>query len=281
MCPGCTDAGVGGARERAQRRGGAVRGAVPAAAAVRLVGRRHPLPQPGAAGAAAQRPAAACWHAAVVHPQRARAHAHVWRHSPAAQQQARAWGWRPVHAARVCSFWPDTRVMATCMGVHTQHRGDYITSGGAGGELRVWDLASREMVAHLKHHNAAITDLKVCVCARAGCDKQHLHRCVGLQPRVQAWRRDHALRQAGPSVLCPRRCCRTTRASWLRAKTGRGRCGARRAAVATAGDTRALSNMRAPARAPRPAPHRPPPPPTHTHTTTTTNVLAGTWVQKR
>lgn len=29
------------------------------------------------------------------------------------------------------------------------------------GELRVWDLASREMVVHLKHHSLAITDLKV------------------------------------------------------------------------------------------------------------------------
>jgi WD40 repeat protein len=41
------------------------------------------------------------------------------------------------------------------------HRGDFIASGGAGGELRVWDLASREMVVHLKHHSLAITDLKV------------------------------------------------------------------------------------------------------------------------
>lgn len=40
-------------------------------------------------------------------------------------------------------------------------RGDFIASGGAGGELRVWDLASREMVVHLKHHSLAITDLKV------------------------------------------------------------------------------------------------------------------------
>lgn len=39
-------------------------------------------------------------------------------------------------------------------------RGDFIASGGAGGELRVWDLSSREMVVHLKHHSLAITDLK-------------------------------------------------------------------------------------------------------------------------
>jgi hypothetical protein len=43
----------------------------------------------------------------------------------------------------------------------TCRRGDFIASGGAGGELRVWDLASREMVVHLKHHSLAITDLKV------------------------------------------------------------------------------------------------------------------------
>jgi hypothetical protein len=41
------------------------------------------------------------------------------------------------------------------------HRGDFIASGGAGGELRVWDLASREMVCNLKHHALAIIDLKV------------------------------------------------------------------------------------------------------------------------
>jgi hypothetical protein len=40
-------------------------------------------------------------------------------------------------------------------------RAQFVASGGAGGELRVWDLASREMVAHMKHHTMAITDLKV------------------------------------------------------------------------------------------------------------------------
>lgn len=43
----------------------------------------------------------------------------------------------------------------------TCRRSDFIASGGAGGELRVWDLASREMVVHLKHHSLSITDLKV------------------------------------------------------------------------------------------------------------------------
>lgn len=48
----------------------------------------------------------------------------------------------------------------------SQH-GRFIASGGAGGELRVWDVASREMASHLKHHGAAITDLKVCSSRRS------------------------------------------------------------------------------------------------------------------
>jgi hypothetical protein len=39
--------------------------------------------------------------------------------------------------------------------------GHFIASGGAGGEVRVWDVASREMVTHLKFHSQAITDMEV------------------------------------------------------------------------------------------------------------------------
>jgi len=48
-----------------------------------------------------------------------------------------------------------------CLVVFYVIRAQFVASGGAGGELRVWDLASREMVAHMKHHTMAITDLKV------------------------------------------------------------------------------------------------------------------------
>lgn len=40
-------------------------------------------------------------------------------------------------------------------------RGRYVASGGAGGEVRLWDAASREMVCQLKHHTGAVTDLGV------------------------------------------------------------------------------------------------------------------------
>jgi len=36
-----------------------------------------------------------------------------------------------------------------------------VATGGAGGELRVWDSASREIASHMKHHTMPITDLKV------------------------------------------------------------------------------------------------------------------------
>eukprot|EP00775_Hariotina_reticulata_P008043 gene8043-8238_t len=59
---------------------------------------------------------------------------------------------------------PNAHVTAHSCGVpalQLSSRGHFVASGGAGGELRVWDLASREMVAHMKHHTMAITDLKV------------------------------------------------------------------------------------------------------------------------
>jgi hypothetical protein len=40
-------------------------------------------------------------------------------------------------------------------------RGHFVATGGAGGELRVWDSASREIASHMKHHTMPITDLKV------------------------------------------------------------------------------------------------------------------------
>lgn len=60
-------------------------------------------------------------------------------------------------------------------------RGDFIASGGAGGELRVWDLASREMVVHLKHHSLAITDIKV------GGGLQGLHAMPVCMACCNAW----------------------------------------------------------------------------------------------
>ncbi|WIA35292.1 hypothetical protein OEZ86_003749 [Tetradesmus obliquus] len=61
---------------------------------------------------------------------------------------------------------PNAHATAHSCGVpalQLSHRGHFIASGGAGGEIRVWDLASREMVSHMKHHVMAITDLKVMI----------------------------------------------------------------------------------------------------------------------
>merc|ERR1719281_2264250 len=35
----------------------------------------------------------------------------------------------------------------------------FVVSGGAEGELRVWELKTRQMVSHLKEHNARVNDL--------------------------------------------------------------------------------------------------------------------------
>ncbi|KAI8474579.1 MAG: flagellar associated protein [Monoraphidium minutum] len=45
--------------------------------------------------------------------------------------------------------------------VEVSNRGHFVVSGGAGGEVRVWDASSRELAAHLKHHAQPITDVKV------------------------------------------------------------------------------------------------------------------------
>ncbi|KAF6264277.1 flagellar associated protein [Scenedesmus sp. NREL 46B-D3] len=61
---------------------------------------------------------------------------------------------------------PNAHATAHSCGVpalQLSHRGHFVASGGAGGEIRVWDLASREMVSHMKHHVMGITDLKVMV----------------------------------------------------------------------------------------------------------------------
>lgn len=104
--------------------------------------------------------------------------------------------------------------LPACHGLGCRH--DFIASGGAGGELRVWDLASREMVAHLKHHSLAITDLKVGGCGAqqvasqeelsaqkcALCWKQAIQRC---QPAAMAPCIDHPSRPLTAPVTA---CCR-------------------------------------------------------------------------
>ena len=43
-------------------------------------------------------------------------------------------------------------------------------TGGVRGEVRVWELRSREMVAHLKEHTMAVTDMvRVCTAKTTRC----------------------------------------------------------------------------------------------------------------
>jgi len=58
---------------------------------------------------------------------------------------------------------PDAhRTPAACgvTAVQVSNRGHFVATGGAGGEVRVWDGTSRELVSHLKHHGQPVTDLK-------------------------------------------------------------------------------------------------------------------------
>merc|ERR1719281_1902252 len=45
----------------------------------------------------------------------------------------------------------------TCMRLPTNVR--FVVSAGAEGEIRVWELKTRQMVSHLKEHNARVNDL--------------------------------------------------------------------------------------------------------------------------
>lgn len=47
----------------------------------------------------------------------------------------------------------------TALSVSTNER--FIVTGGEGGEVRVWELRTREMVSHLKEHTARVTRLAV------------------------------------------------------------------------------------------------------------------------
>ena len=59
------------------------------------------------------------------------------------------------------------------------HRASFVASGGAGGELRVWDTRSREMVANMKQHTAPINDIAVLA------DDIHLVRAItGSNPTM-------------------------------------------------------------------------------------------------
>ena len=40
-------------------------------------------------------------------------------------------------------------------------RSNFVVSGGAGGEIRAWELSSRGMVSNMKQHNAPITDIAI------------------------------------------------------------------------------------------------------------------------
>lgn len=59
---------------------------------------------------------------------------------------------------------PEAHSLSNAVGVtaiKAAHRHPLIVSGGMGGELRAWDMRSRELVCNMKQHGAAIVDLCV------------------------------------------------------------------------------------------------------------------------
>lgn len=59
---------------------------------------------------------------------------------------------------------PNAHALAHSVGVTAlaiSHRGLFFITGGMGGEVRAWDMRSREMVAHMKLHAGRICDVAV------------------------------------------------------------------------------------------------------------------------
>ncbi|CAD7702435.1 unnamed protein product [Ostreobium quekettii] len=73
-------------------------------------------------------------------------------------------------------FGNSTGVSAMCLGA----RGDLVISGGMRGDIRVWDLASRGLVAQLKQHMGAVTAV------RAFADNSHALSCSEDQS-IKLW----------------------------------------------------------------------------------------------
>lgn len=71
----------------------------------------------------------------------------------------------------------------------------FVVSGGAEGELRVWELKTREMITHLKEHGARINDLKLFpndqYCISASRDRCLLTWDLRAEKRLTAHRERH------------------------------------------------------------------------------------------
>lgn len=63
---------------------------------------------------------------------------------------------------RACSITRQAELPSKVHGIRYPFRsGAFLLTGGAGGELRAWDLRSREMAAHMKGHEARLVGVAV------------------------------------------------------------------------------------------------------------------------
>lgn len=109
--------------------------------------------------------------------------AHARGSAPPGGQLQQAWLVNGAHSlAHSCGV--------TALGV--AHRGRFVASGGAGGEIRLWDARSREMAGHMKMHTAPVNDIKVLgddAHILAACEDRSLSAWdVGAQKCMATWR---------------------------------------------------------------------------------------------
>lgn len=87
----------------------------------------------------------------------------------------------------------------TCIGLSHNHK--FIVSGGHEGEIRVWEIRSRELIAHLKEHTSKVTrivifsdDIHLLSCSR---DKSILCWDMKSQKRIS----NQTLRMGGINCI--------------------------------------------------------------------------------
>ena len=61
------------------------------------------------------------------------------------------------------------------------HNKKFLVSGGSEGEVRVWEIRTREMVVNLKQHTSAVTALKLLTDDSAVYSASYRHRDPTMQ----------------------------------------------------------------------------------------------------
>jgi cilia- and flagella-associated protein 52 len=82
------------------------------------------------------------------------------------------------------------------------HNNRFVLTGGIQGEVRLWELRSRELISHMKEHTGVVNDLVLydddCVALSVSRDRCILKWDLRLERRTQAWMQ----RMGGINALC-------------------------------------------------------------------------------